>query len=671
MCGIAGVVDLTNQRAIPPEVVRAMAQAIFHRGPDEDGFLERSGMALASRRLSIVGLADGKQPISNEDGRVSVVFNGELFDYPERKAELEGRGHRFRTHCDTELIPHFWEDHAEGMFEHLHGQFALALWDSTARRLILARDRVGICPLFWTRQGDWLLFASEIKALLASGMVEARPDPRGINTVFTFFALPGPTTCFQGINCLLPGHFLDIRFGKDGEAATITDRKYWEIDFPDEGQEDPGHNHKKVIDGFEQVMLQSVERRLRADVPVVSYLSGGVDSSLVVALACHIRKEPIPTFTIQVKSPRFDETSEALKVARHVGASPVIVGCGSDEVRNTYPALIRAAESPVIDTSCAALLMLAREVHAQGYKVALTGEGADEWLAGYPWYQIHKLLKYTDVIPGLERLLRRVFPRVIGAPRFPEEYEARLQAAVGGPNPWLDVYGLMSLSKLHFFAPEMRERALQHVPYEDLGLNLERARRWHPLNRALYIGARVMLPGLLLSSKGDRVAMNSSVETRYPFLDEDVFRFLAQLHPRWKLRGFREKYVLRPLAERWLPKEIAWRRKAMFRAPFDSFHEDRLPPYVDELLSPESLKKAGYFDTEAVRRWRADFRKLRSRSYLRTSVEMGLVGVFATQLWHHTYIERLAADLPTTAADFRSPQPLPEKRLAIPAAEAI
>jgi asparagine synthase (glutamine-hydrolysing) len=667
MCGIAGVIDLTHQRTVAPETLRAMAQAIFHRGPDEDGYLEQPGLGFASRRLSIVGLADGRQPISNEDGRISVVFNGEFFDYPERKAELEGRGHRFRTHCDTEIIPHLWEDHAERMFDYLQGQFALALWDRSARRVILARDRFGICPLFWSRQGDMLLFASEIKALLSSGMVDARPDPRGVNSVFTFFALPGPSTCFEGVNCLLPGHYLDIRFGKDGETASITDRVYWEIDFPDQGQEDPGRDHKKVIDDFEAVMMKAVEKRLRADVPVVSYLSGGVDSSLVVALACHIRKEPIPTFTIQVKSPRFDETTEAMLVARHVGAKPVVVGCGSDEVRDTYPHLIRAAEGPVIDTACAALLLLAREVHAQGYKVALTGEGADEWLAGYPWYQIHKLVGYLDFIPGLQlsQWARRAFLRVTGAPQFSWDFARRIQDAVGGHSPWLDVYGLMSMSKLHFFNADMMDVAVKHVPYAELGLNLDRARRWHPLNRALYLGARVMLPGLLLSSKGDRVAMNSSVETRYPFLDEEVFSYLAGLHPRWKLRRLREKYVLRPLAERWLPPEIAWRRKAMFRAPFDSFHEEQLPPFVDQLLSPESIRKAGYFNAEAVVRWRKEFRNLRSplKKYLRTSIEMGLVGVFATQLWHHTFIEALAEDLPTWTP--------PSTGRAIPAKQAV
>src|SRR5207249_1526872 len=195
---------------VPSDVIRAMAAAIVHRGPDEDGFLEQPGLALASRRLSIVGLADGRQPIANEQGNVSVVFNGELFEYPEKKAELSARGHHFRTHCDTELIPHLWEDHAEGMFEHLRGQFAVALWDQTQQRLVLGRDRIGICPLFWTRQGDWLLFASEIKALLASGLVSPRPDRRGIDHVFTFSAVPGPRTCFEGVQLLTPGHFLSV-----------------------------------------------------------------------------------------------------------------------------------------------------------------------------------------------------------------------------------------------------------------------------------------------------------------------------------------------------------------------------------------------------------------------------------------------------------------------------
>jgi asparagine synthase (glutamine-hydrolysing) len=661
MCGIAGIVDLTGKRHVPEGILPAMANALIHRGPDEDGFLERPGLGLASRRLSIIGLADGRQPISNEDQNVTVVYNGELFDYPQLRAELERRGHRFATHCDTEVIPHLWEDFAEGMFEHLRGQFALALWDRRRQRLILARDRFGICPLYWTRQstpgGEWLLFASEIKGLLASGLVVPRPDVRGINQVFTFFALPGPPTCFQGVQTLLPGHYLTIQLGQPGETATVTDRVYWEIDFPDEGEEDPGRDRTKLVDEFESVLLRAVERRLRADVPVVSYLSGGVDSSIVVALASHVRGEPIPTFTIQIKDPKLDETSEAEQVARHIGSRPIVVGCGPDEVLNNYPELIQAAEGPVTDTACTALLMLAREVHARGYKVAQTGEGSDEWLAGYPWYKTHRLLGLLDFMPGvpLSQLARRAYLRLTGAPRFAWSLTRRIQRTNGGLNAWTDIYGLMSLSKLRFFSAWMHETLDDHLPYEDLKPNLERVRRWHPLNRSLYLGARIHLPGLLLNAKGDRVAMRSSVETRYPFLDEDVFAFLARLHPRWKLRGLRDKYILRLLAERWLPHNIAWRRKAMFLAPFDSFHAERVPPFVDQLLSAESLRKTAYFDPVAVHHWRQAFRTFRPRSPHRRSIELGLVGVIATQLWHHTFIDGSLADLPSLARAGWSP----------------
>ncbi len=659
MCGIAGAVNLSRPAPLDPEFLRRMADAIVHRGPDEDGYLEQAGLGLANRRLSIVGLADGRQPIFNEDRTIAVVFNGELFDYPELKPQLEARGHRFVTHCDTELLPHLWEDHGEAMLENLRGQFAFALWDERRQTLVLARDRFGICPLYWTRQqtpdGELLLFASEIKALLASGLVPRRPDVRGLNHVFTFFATPGPVTCFEGIHCLLPGRYLLIREGR------VQERVYWEIDFPDEGQEERRDLHRlgsnaasPVVDEFEALMMRAVERRLRADVPVVSYLSGGVDSSVVVALACAQRRKDgnqgIPTFTVSVQDPGFNEETEAALVARHVGArDTIVVDYGRDEVLNTYPALIRAAECPVIDTSCAALLLLARKVHEHGYKVALTGEGADEWLAGYPWYKVHKLLGYLDAV-HLGDLARRAYLRLTGAPRFSWEAVRKVQEAVGGPNAWLNIYGLFGSSKVRFFSQQMWQQLGDHLPYADLQLNLERARHWHPLNRSLYLGARVMLPGLLLSSKGDRVAMNSSVETRYPFLDEEVFAFLAKLHPVWKLNGLRDKYVLRLMGQRWVPHSIAWRRKAMFRAPLDSFHTTRFPSFVDQLLSPESLRKTGYFDVDAVRHWGEAFRHLRPGSNQRTVVEMGLTGVVATQLWHHTYIDGSLADLPAWEA---------------------
>jgi asparagine synthase (glutamine-hydrolysing) len=670
MCGIAGIVDLSGQqRPLPPGLLQRMADSLVHRGPDEDGYLEAPGLGLASRRLSIVGLFDGRQPITNEEGNVAVVYNGELFDYVEQRAALEARGHRFRTHSDTEVIPHRWEEHGEDMFTHLRGQFAFALWDSRTRRLILARDRFGICPLYWTVQredgGDWLLFASEVRALLASGLVTPQLDPRGLAQLFTFFAVPGPRTCFADVRILPPGRFLDLSLPPNAPAQ-VRERTYWQMDFPDRGDEDHRSSKQALCEEFNHVLRQATERRLRADVPVVSYLSGGVDSSTVVALASALRETPIPTFTIGIQSPELNEISEAGEVAKFLGSRMTVVNVGSAEIWQNYPELIQAAEAPVIDTSCAALLLLAREVNRQGFKVALTGEGADEWLAGYPWHKVHRLFSCLDVIPGLRvsQWLRRAIVRLNGQDSRYWQRTLRTQAIVGGHNGWLDMYGLMSMSRIRFFHPDLLKELIDYNPYEELALNHERLNHWHPLNRELHLGGRVHLPGLLLASKGDRVAMHSSVETRYPFLDEEVFDFLTRVPPGLKLQKLRDKALLRDAARHMLPKAVADRRKALFRAPLDSFRLEQTgkgvnpelngrPDYVEQLLSEESLRRTGYFDPAGVKRWRQAlsqrFLGLRSVAGLRrTSVEMGLVGVLATQLWHHTFIDSLA-DLPSHA----------------------
>jgi len=649
MCGIAGIIDLSQQqRKVPEEIVRKMARAIVHRGPDEEGFYFRPGIALASRRLSIVGLADGQQPVTNEDGRVHVVFNGELFDHLEKRAELEARGHRLVKHCDTEIIPHLWEEQQQGMFERLRGQFAIALWDERQRRLALGRDRFGICPLYWTRQGDWLLFGSEIKALLASEMAPARPDRRGIDHIFSFSALPGPITCFEGIQLLRAGHYLDITPGAEcGRRPEVAERAYWEMDFPDRGEEERGGDPRKLVDEFERLMLQAVDNRLKADVPVGSYLSGGVDSSMIAALACRLKGSAINTYTIRVDSPGLDELDAANLVARHIKTKPPVVQefRAADAV-NTYSELIQAAEAPVIDTSCAALLLLARRVHESGQKVVLTGEGADEWMIGYPWYKAAKLLNYLDILPGLplSDVARRGYLRLNHVPQYPPEFRRSIEKAIGGPNAWIDAYGLLGLSKLRFYSKSMHVVSENANPWADLQIPLERAKRWHPLNRGIWVAGRVTLAGLLLQAKGDRVAMHSSVEVRYPFLDEDVFSFLARLDPRWKLRGLRDKHLLRLLAERWLPPSVYQRRKVIFRAPLDSFHMDPEPPFVGQLLSEESLRRTGYFDVAAVHHWRTAFRQMKPGSLPRLSVEGGLAAVVATQLWHHLYIDANLTD---------------------------
>lgn len=654
MCGIAGIIDLVGRRPVPEGCIQRMARALLHRGPDEEGFLVRPGLALASRRLSIVGLADGQQPMANEDRSVFVVFNGELFDYVERQIELRERGHQLLTHCDTEIIPHLWEDYREQMWRKLRGQFAIALWDEQRRQLQLGRDRFGIAPLFWTRQEDWLLFASEIKGLLASGMVTVRPDRRGIDHVFTFSAVPGPRTCFENVQLLPPGHFLSISPGSEnGASAVVQERAFWEMDFPDRGAEERGENPKRLVDEFEDLLLQAVEERLRADVPVGAYLSGGVDSSMIVALACHLKGPAINTYTVRVHEPELDELDAASLSARHIGAKPPIVQDFRDEdALATYPRLISAAEAPVIDTACAALLQLSGRVHSCGQKVVLTGEGADEWLVGYPWYKAAKLMGLLDVIPGLgfSNVARNAYLRMNKIPHFSDAWRREVENSVGGPNAWIDAYGLLAISKLRFYSDQMRETLAQTNPWTELDFPLERARRWDPLHRGVWIAARVLLAGHLLQAKGDRVAMHSSVEVRYPFLDEDVFNFLAKLHPRWRLRGFRDKHLLRLLAERWVPKSVARRHKVIFRAPLDSFHIEPEPIFVAQLLSHESLRKTGYFDLAAVDRWRNDFRKMRAGSLPRLSVEMGLMAVVATQLWHHLFMGGGLADLPEWSA---------------------
>jgi asparagine synthase (glutamine-hydrolysing) len=652
------MIDLSGRRAAPQGVVGRMARAIYHRGPDEDGFLTATGLELANTRLSIVGLADGKQPIANEDQTVWTVFNGEFFDYPEKRRELEAKGHHFRTHTDTELIPHLWEDYREKCLDHLKGQFAICIWDKRTNDILIARDRSGICPLFYAVRRhddtDWLLFASEMKALFASGFVEPKANRRGINHIFTFFAMPGPVTVFDGVSILAPGKYLQFKLGHTNPTEAQRQHTYWHVTYPDRGQEDYGSDEKRVVDGFEDVLWKAVAKRLRADVPVVSYLSGGVDSSLVVAMANKALGRPIPTFTIAVQGEGLNEESLALKLAKQLGCEPVVVKTGHDELRVGYPELIGAAEIPVVDTSCLALLELARSVHQNGYKVALTGEGADEWLAGYLWFKTQKLTGFLDAIPGLPLggVLRTTLLKITGQPTFPLSQYKNTQRILGGPNGWLDLYGMMSVNKLRFFVPEFLKEALADSPWEDLDLSPD-MKRWHPFNRQMYLGARIMLPGHLLSSKGDRVAMNSSVETRYAFLDEDVLAYISKLHPRWKLRGvMKDKFIERKVAAKWLPKEVAWRRKHMFRAPMDTWTlKDGQPPaagpgdWIEQVLSERSIRQTGYFRYEAVMGARKRIGTMRT-GLPRTGLEMGLTAVTATQLWHHLYLGGGLCDLP-------------------------
>jgi asparagine synthase (glutamine-hydrolysing) len=651
MCGIAGAFDLNGTREFPLPRLLAMTGAIAHRGPDDEHVHLEPGVALGARRLSIIDIAGGRQPLANEDGSVWVAFNGELFDYPDLRQELMSAGHYLRTRCDTEAWVHLYEDHGAGMFAKARGQFAVSLWDQKTRTLILGRDRVGICPLYYAQAGGWLLWGSEIKALLASGLVAARPDPRGVDHLFTFFCAGTTRTFFEGISSLPPGHYLTVR---DGRVAL---RRYWDLDFPDAGCERRLLDPAPLIEELEALLERAVERRLRSDVPVVSYISGGLDSTVVLGLCGRQRGGAIPAFTVGLDRAGPDERAHSSEAARVLGAPLTTIAIDKAAIASTFPELVRAAEGPVLDTSCAALLRLAQAVHAQGYKVVLTGEGADEALAGYVWYKTQAIrdLVASRVGSGPLRVFRKLLLRSVSGRRL----QLVPECAVRGVRPaQQDLFELISQAKPGLYSREMWDRLGDHDPYADLDITNENIARWHPLNQSLYVGYKVMLAGLLMISKGDRIAMNASVETRYPFLDDDVIQFCAGIAPEYKLRGMTEKWILRQAARRILPAAIAGRKKTMFRACMSgSFLGRGRPEWVDQLLSPESLRATGYFDAAAVARQRAWQTHVPRMTPARGAYDVGLTCLISTQLWHHIFCGGGLCDLPTWQ---------PRRRLAAP-----
>ena len=640
MCGIAGAFDRTGEREFPVPRLLSMTAAIEHRGPDDEQYHAEPGVILGARRLSIVDLAGGRQPIPNEDGSIWVAFNGELFEYPELRQELEAKGHKLATRCDTEAWVHLYEDHGEEMFAHARGQFAVSLWDRNNRTLILGRDRVGICPLYYVERDGWLLWGSEIKALLSSGMVPARPDPKGVDHLFSFFCAGTERTFFEGIKSLRPGHYIKV---KDGRLSI---HQYWDLDFPDAGQERRLDDPTPLVDEFEGLLRQSVERRLRGDVPVVSYISGGLDSTVVLGLSSRQRGQAVPSFTIGLDKAGPDERTQSTESAEALGSPLTMVTMNSRDIASTYPELVMAAEGPVMDTSCAALLRLAQAVHGQGYKVALTGEGADEALAGYIWYKTQKTREAISNRFGhfMPRIARSFLLAAVGGG---SKHRAEMRATNGVRTAQQDMYELIGQARSILYSPEMWDRLGDHNPYDDLGITTERIQRWAPMNQSLYIGYKVMLAGLLMISKGDRIAMHSSVETRYPFLDDDVIRFCSQIAPEYKLRGRTEKWILRQVAARILPPAIANRPKTMFRSKFaPTFFGQGRPAWVDQLLSPESLRATGYFDPAIVKSERMKQSALPRITARRFVLDIALTNVVSTQLWHHLYFGGLC-DLPT------------------------
>ena len=615
MCGIAGAFDRTGNRRFPQERLSAMLNAISHRGPDEQGFHAERQLALGARRLSIVDISGGHQPMCNEDGSVWVAFNGELFDYPELRIDLLKRAHRLRTRCDTEAWVHLYEDDDMAMLERTRGQFAVSLWDSRRRRLVLARDRFGICPLYYAESDGWLLWASEARALFASGLITPRPDPKGIDYFFNFFSQPPERTCFDGVRMLRPGHILEAAGGR------LNLRRYFDLEFPPSGEE---RRERGLSDELSGLLDRAVERRLRGDVPVACYISGGLDSTVVLSIASRQRRGAVQSFSMGLMNGAGpNETGPASETAELLGSPLAVASMDSSAIAGAFPELIQAVEAPVLDTSCACMMRLAALAHEHRFKVVLTGEGADEALAGYPWFKAQKL---SDLAPPaisdwFGRTLLRAAGSAVSAP--PDGVRTAQQK----------MFDVAGVARSHFYSRGMWDLLGGYRARDDMGIDWERVRRWHPLNRSLYVGYTATLAGMQLFSKGDRVTMHSSIEARYPYLDEDVVQFCAGIAPEYKLRGLTEKWILRDVAARTLPRKIARRPKTMFRAKLaPTFLGKDRPAWIDQLLSAESLRAVGWFDPAGVAR--AAKRDFRPR---RAILDFGLTSVIAAQLWHHIW----------------------------------
>jgi asparagine synthase (glutamine-hydrolysing) len=645
MCGIAGIVSLGPDA---PPVARSqlarMAKALAHRGPDEFGVYRDARAGLTHARLSIIDLTSGQQPLANEDGTLWIVFNGEIFNYVELRGELEGLGHRFRTRSDTEVIVHAWEAWGEAAFVRLNGQWAVALWDTASRRLVLSRDPFGVRPLYFAERGGRLIFASEVKAMFA-GVPELprQLDPLGLEQTFTFWTVVPPQTVFQGILELEPGH---TRIYEPGKA--VRDLAYWRASYS-QGED---HLFAGTLDDAVVALRDALERAtrlrmVRADVPVGSYLSGGLDSSVVAALAKEACPAGFKTFSLRFQDAEYDETPFQRAMAERLGTEHADILVSQQEIAEAFPSVVWHAERPILRTAPAPLFLLSRLVREHGIKVVLTGEGADEMLAGYDLFREAKIRRFWARSPDSAwrpRLLERLYPYMA---RSPVAQRATTRQFFGrglenaqspGFSHAMRWHGTAALKRL--FSGAQRQAVAAHdVTAEFLASLPPEFARWPTLAQDQYIEVRTLMSGYLLSSQGDRMLMANSVEGRFPFLDKEVVALANSLPPAYKLNVLDEKYVLKCMAKDLVPSEIVSRPKQPYRAP-DAlcFVGPSRPAWADEVMRPEPLEAAGVFEPKAASRLWDKGRKRHAEGQFSNADNMAIVGILSTQLLHRDFV---------------------------------
>lgn len=646
MCGIAGVA-LAASPGIDGETLLRMAAALRHRGPDGHGIFIGSRVGLAHTRLRIIDISSGAQPLTNEDGRVVVTFNGEIFNYVELRRELTALGHVFRTRSDTEVLVHGYEHWGVGLLHRLNGQFAFAIYDARDQSLFVARDRFGIRPLYYALQNGDLWFASEAKALFASGHVVAAPDLAGLDEVFTFWAARAPRTVFRGINQLEPGTFGVWRNG------ALRLERYYGFDYAESATEDAG-----ALDRLDGLMRDSVALQLRADVPVGGYLSGGLDSSITCALAASASSRQLRTFSVAFDNPAFDESGFQRVVATDIGSAHAIQRIAQGEIGEVFPSVISHTETPIVRTAPAPMYLLSRLTRDSNIKVVLSGEGADELFLGYDLFKEtvvrHFCLRQPDskIRP---RLFDRLYPYLHGdGPRGGELWRQFFLTAGAASDPLfshLPRFNLTSRIK-DAYSADVRAALLGTDVVEELRSNLPRAfGGWSALARAAYLEMTTLLSGYLLSSQGERMSMAHSVEGRFPFLDHRLFEFAAALPSRSKLRGLHEKDILRRFAANVIRPDVASRVKQPYRAPdAAAFFDEREPDYVEAMLGEDHVDRAGLFDYKAVA---GLVRRCRAGRVTGFRENQALVAILSTQLWYEQFMARTVevTPLPLHTAD--------------------
>ena len=624
MCGIAGIVSKDRGARMDGATIRAMCDAIVHRGPDDEGIYAQGPVGLGMRRLSIIDLAGGHQPIFNEDRSIAIVFNGEIYNFPELRPELERRGHRFTTNSDTEVIVHLYEDMGPACVTKLRGMFTFALYDRTRDKLLIGRDRLGKKPMHYALAGDRLLFGSEIKSILAVAPELARIDHQALLQYMYFGYILDPLTAFLPIRKLPPGHLLEF------ERGELRIQQYW--DLPQYATYSPSSEEECLVE-MERRLAEAVRIRLISDVPLGALLSGGTDSSIVVALMARASSDPVKTFSIGFKQTDFNEAPYARLVAErfHTDHHELIL---EPDIVGTVEKLTRSLEEPFGDSSMLPTYFISC-LARQHVTVALSGDGGDEVFAGYDRY---RTALHDRAFPWVPEWTRSLYRNHIHQ-RLPYSVPGR-SLAYSISLPWDKRYAEdVSLQpifrELRLLSEDVLARAEQDDPLNALHHYLERAPAKDPLSRLLYLDSKTYLPGDILT-KVDRMSMLTSLEVRVPILDHVFLEWATSLTPEWKMRGGKQKYMLKKLAQRvGVPREVLDRPKQGFALPLVHWiRHDLKDMILSVLLEPRTLQR-GYFKPEAVRQLLDEhFRQRRNHS--------GRIWrLLAFELWHRNYLEAI------------------------------